>query len=81
MSTGSSWLPVALLLLQLASCPVHCKNPYQILGVDPKATPADIKRAYKSLAVQYHPDKVLMLSLMSNLHDIDFALHGRLGPS
>lgn len=30
---------------------------YKIMGVDRKASDADIKRAFRKLAVQYHPDK------------------------
>lgn len=33
------------------------KNYYTILGVSPNAHAADIKRAYRRLALQYHPDK------------------------
>lgn len=33
------------------------KDYYQILGVDKKATQDEIKKAYRKLAIQYHPDK------------------------
>ena len=49
-----------LLLLCLLAGQGLCKNPYKVLGVDDRASAADIKRAYKKLAVRYHPDKVTM---------------------
>ncbi|MFC7666544.1 DnaJ domain-containing protein [Hymenobacter humi] len=33
------------------------ENHYQVLGVAPTAPAAEIKRAYRQLVVQYHPDK------------------------
>ncbi|KAI1292181.1 DnaJ -like protein subfamily B member 12 [Halotydeus destructor] len=34
-----------------------CKNYYEILGITKEATEADLKKQYRKLALQFHPDK------------------------
>ena len=36
-------------------------SPHRVLGVEPGASQDDIRRAYRRLAAQYHPDKVAHL--------------------
>ncbi|MDQ6815345.1 MAG: DnaJ domain-containing protein [Bacteroidota bacterium] len=36
---------------------IYSKDYYKILEISPSATPADIKKSYRRLALQYHPDK------------------------
>lgn len=34
------------------------KNPYTVLGIDKSATDEEVKKAYRKLAMKYHPDRV-----------------------
>ncbi|XP_041946783.1 uncharacterized protein dnajc14 [Alosa sapidissima] len=44
-------------LLSLAQIPEEELDPFAVLGVEANATESELKRAYRQLAVQVHPDK------------------------
>lgn len=35
----------------------RCKDYYEVLGITKESTDSEIKKAYKKLALQLHPDK------------------------
>jgi curved DNA-binding protein CbpA len=50
------WVKQSLLLLTLICC-AFAKDPYAALGLKRGASDDEIKRAYRKLALKYHPDK------------------------
>ncbi|MGE0588358.1 MAG: DnaJ domain-containing protein [Cyclobacteriaceae bacterium] len=46
---------------------------YQIMGVSPRATEAEIKRSYRKLAVLYHPDKNASIDAEERFKEINEA--------
>ncbi|XP_052466347.1 dnaJ homolog subfamily C member 14-like [Carassius gibelio] len=56
---ADKWQPGGELqrLLALAKIPEEELDPFNVLGVDIDATESELKRAYRQLAVQVHPDK------------------------
>ena len=54
------WVMLITLALRLTSMQgeeMFTFNPYKILGVEEGAEMSDVKKAYRRLSLQYHPDK------------------------
>ncbi len=51
------FLLIALGAENVAAADRGKKSHYEILGIEKKATDREIKKAFRKLAMQYHPDK------------------------
>lgn len=53
------WVVMAILVYYIKhiSTEVQVFEPFSILGLEPGVTEAEIKKAYRRLSIQYHPDK------------------------
>lgn len=41
-----------------SSADTYSKDPYRVLGIDSSATDDEVKKAYRRMAMKYHPDRV-----------------------
>ena len=46
------------------------KQAYEVLGVEPSATDAEVKRAYRKLMSQHHPDKLVAKGLPEEMMEV-----------
>lgn len=53
VATIAEWIILTLFFIRIRKC----KDYYEILNVSKDATDSDIKKSYKKLALQLHPDK------------------------
>jgi len=56
----AAWLAWGVLVLYVQASSGDSKpfDPFDILGLERSATDKEIKKAYRKLSLQYHPDKV-----------------------
>jgi DnaJ family protein C protein 17 len=55
------------------------KDPYHVLGISPTASESEIKKAYRQLALQYHPDKQSGTTLTVNQRRVNDAKFQEIG--
>lgn len=51
------WLVWVYMLLTMVAIVTCVRDYYEVLGVNRDATDREIKKAFRKLAIQYHPDK------------------------
>ncbi|KAG8234791.1 hypothetical protein J437_LFUL006623 [Ladona fulva] len=71
--TGPKRVPILLCSRYIFASKFSLKSHYDILGLTPKATQADVKAAYYKLSMQYHPDRNKSESAAKVFRDITAA--------
>lgn len=57
LTTGIHMFEYFIKLAYFLFCQVQVFEPFSILGLEPGASDSEIKKAYRRLSIQYHPDK------------------------
>eukprot|EP00727_Mastigamoeba_balamuthi_P005008 m51a1_g14505 putative heat shock protein family protein (360) ;mRNA; r:805103-807122 len=57
MASGKSVLYAAVVLAVVVACAAAADDYYKILGIERDATPRDIKKAFRKLSLEQHPDR------------------------
>jgi hypothetical protein len=56
----------------------HREQPHEILGIGPNASPAEIKRAFRKLSLQHHPDQGGSAEMFKKINDAHAHMSGKL---
>jgi hypothetical protein len=56
----------------------HKEQPHEILGIARNASPAEIKRAFRELSLQHHPDRGGSAEMMTKIIDAHDVMSGKL---
>jgi len=56
----------------------HKEQPHEILGIARNASPAEIKRAFRKLSLQHHPDRGGSVEMFKKINDAHEVMSGKL---